>query len=228
MHAFLCFNCLINKSSTATRENSLKEKIKQQKLQRVPFVITYNLILPSIPKLLKNLHTILEASEKCTEVFKNVPLVSYRRGRNLNDMLCSKRMPPQKDTNKEKPNPSDHSKKKDYSQLKPSQCPECGLVLKNEKGLKFNHTSKHRRKQNATTSPGFWPCNSDTRYETCKTGLFQSTITNSENDKTHQIKQPLTCKSKNICYLINCKHFNQQYTGETKRKFHLRLNSHTV
>ena len=43
----------------------------------------------------------------------------------------------------------------------------------------------------------------------------------------HQIKQSLTCKSKSICYLINCKHCNQQYTGETKREFHLRLNSHT-
>ena len=45
--------------------------------------------------------------------------------------------------------------------------------------------------------------------------------------KKHQIKQSLTCKSKNICYLINCKHCNQEYTGETKREFHLRLNSHT-
>ena len=48
-----------------------------------------------------------------------------------------------------------------------------------------------------------------------------------KNGKKHQIKQSLTCKSKNICYLINCKHCNQQYTGETKREFHLRLNSHT-
>ena len=58
-------------------------------------------------------------------------------------------------------------------------------------------------------------------------GLFHSTITISKNGKKHQIKQSLTCKSKNICYLINCKHCNQQYTGETKREFHLRLNSHT-
>ena len=45
--------------------------------------------------------------------------------------------------------------------------------------------------------------------------------------KKHKIQQSLNCKSKNICYLINCKHCNQQYTGETKREFHLRLNSHT-
>ena len=78
-------------------------------------------------------------------------------------MLCSKRMPPQINANKENPNPNDHNKKEDESQLKRNQCPECGLVLKNEKGLKIHGTSKHRRKQNATTSPGFWPCNSDTQ-----------------------------------------------------------------
>ena len=128
-----CINNAINKASTVTGEDSLKEKIKQLKLQRVPFVITYDLILPSILKLLEKSHTILEASEKCNEVFKNVPLVSYRRGRNLSDMLCSKRMPPQIIANKENPNPNDYSKKEDESQLKPNQCPEYGLVLKTKK-----------------------------------------------------------------------------------------------
>ena len=142
-------------------------------------------------------------------------------------MLCSKRMPPQINANKQNQNPNDHNIKEDESQLKPNQCPDCGLVLKKEKGLKIHRTSKHRQKQNTTTAPGFWPCNSDTRCETCKKGLFQSTIISSKNGKKHQIKQPLTCKSKNICHLINCKHCNQQCTGETKREFHLRLNSHT-
>ena len=117
-------NNAINKASTVTREDSLKEKIKQQKLQRIPFVITYNPTLPSILKVLEKSHTVIEASEKCTEVFKNVPLVRYRRGRNLTDMLCSKRIPPQINANKENPNPNDHNKKEDESQPKLSQCPE--------------------------------------------------------------------------------------------------------
>ena len=77
------------------------------------------------------------------------------------------------------------------------------------------------------TSPGFWPCNSDTRCETCKKGLFGSSVTTAKNGTIHQIRQPLTCKSKNTCYLINCKHCNQQYTGESKLEFHLGLNNHT-
>ena len=155
------------------------------------------------------------------------PIFSLKsRGRNLIDMLCSKRMPPQTNANKENPNPNDHNKKEDEPQIKPNQRPECGLDLKNEKGLKIHRTSKHRRKQNATTSAGFWPCNSDKRCETCKKGLFHLTITSSKNGEKHPIKQSLTCNKKNICYLINCKLCNLQYTGETKREFHLRLNSH--
>ena len=87
-------------------------------------------------------------------------------------MLCSKRMPPQKGANKENPNPNNHNKKKDESQLKLNQCPECGLLLKNGKGLKIHHTSKHRRKQNASTSPVFWPCNSDTQCDHAKKDSF--------------------------------------------------------
>ena len=177
-----CINDAINKASTITREDSLKEKIKQKSFKE------FHSSSPTTQytkhsQTTKETHTILKASEKCTEVFKYVPLVSYRRGRNLSDMLCSKRMPPQTNANKENPNRNDHNKKEDEPQLKPNQCPECGLAFRNEKGLKIHRTSKHRRKQNDTTFPGFWPCNSDTRCETCKKGLFHSTITSSKNGK---------------------------------------------
>ena len=94
-----CINDATNKASQVPRREAIMEKLEQNKLDRVPFVITYNLLLPNIPKLLQESQTILNASEKCSEVFENTPLVRYRRGRNLNDMLCSKRIPQQKDTN---------------------------------------------------------------------------------------------------------------------------------
>ena len=144
-------------------------------------------------------------------------------------MLSSKRIPSQKSTNQEKKDPQEHDNTP--TQPKSNQCPECGIILKNEKSLKIHRSSKHQRKQNATTSPGFWPCNSDTRCDTrCDTykkGLFCSSVTSVKNGTIHQIRQPLTCKSKNTCYLINCNRCNQQYTGETKLEFHLRLNNHT-
>ena len=68
---------------------------------------------------------------------------------------------------------------------------------------------------------------SDTRCSTCKQGLFTTSITSSSNGKTLNIKQPVTCKTKNVCYLINCRKCSQQYIGETKLQFHVRMNNHT-
>ena len=76
-----CINDAINKASKVPREASLKENHDQQKLDRVPFVNTYNSLLPNLPKLLKDSQIILDASEKCKTVFQTLPFVSYRRGR---------------------------------------------------------------------------------------------------------------------------------------------------
>ena len=44
--------------------------------------------------------------------------------------------------------------------------------------------------------------------------------------KKHQIKQPVTCKTENVCYLINCAKCCDQYIGVTKLQFHERMNDH--
>ena len=169
-----CINDAINKASKVPREASLKENHDRQTLDRVPLVITYNLppppLLLNLPKLPKDSQIILDASEKCKTVFQTLPLVSCRRGRNLNNMLFSKRIPSQKNTNQEKKDPQDHYNTP--TQPKSNQCPECGIILKNEKGLKIHGSSKHQKKNNTTTSPGFWPCNSDTRCNKCKRDFF--------------------------------------------------------
>ena len=123
-------------------------------------------MLPNIPEILHDAHPILHASKRCTEVFKNVPLVSYRRARNVSDILCSKRLASPKS-----PNPTSCQTCQNNNDNPPpntNQCTECDLNLKNSKGLKIHQFSKHLRKQNKPTSPGFWPCHSDTRYNTCK------------------------------------------------------------
>ena len=116
------------------REEALADKTKSKSLQRVPFVVTYNPIFPSIPKILHEAHPILHASERCTEIFKNVPLVSYRRAQNLSDILCSKRLASPKSHN---PIPSQTCQNNTNNPPpNTNQCPECGLKLKNSKGLK--------------------------------------------------------------------------------------------
>ena len=172
----------IKKASLVTREEALADKTTPKSLQRVPFVITYNPMLPNIPKIPYDARSILHASERCTKVFKNVPLVSYRRARNLSDMLCSKRIAPPESSNS---NPAPvHQTNSGNPPANTNQCPECGLKLKNQKGLKIHQSSKHQRKQNVPTSSGFWPCLSDTRCGTCRQGLFPP-----------QLPAPATAKS---------------------------------
>ena len=67
----------------------------------MPFVVTHNPKLPSLPKILKESQSILHSLDRCATVFTEVPLVSYRRSRNLSDMLCSRCLAPNPTT---KPN----------------------------------------------------------------------------------------------------------------------------
>ena len=57
-------------------------------------------------------------------------------------MLCSKRIPQQKDTNQRNKYSRDvNNKSEQESQPKTNQCPECGILLRNEKGLKIHRSS---------------------------------------------------------------------------------------
>ena len=70
-----CTHDAIKKVSLVTREEALADKTKPKSLQRVPFVVTYSPMLPNIPKILHETHPILHASERCTEIFKNVKII---------------------------------------------------------------------------------------------------------------------------------------------------------
>ena len=86
-----CIRDAITKASSISREDALVDKTNDNQLTRVPFVVTYNPKLPSLLNILKESQSILHSSEHCSTVFPEVPLVSYRRSRNLSDMLCSKK-----------------------------------------------------------------------------------------------------------------------------------------
>ena len=172
-------------------------------------MVTYNPKLPSLTKILKESQSTLHASERCATVFREVPLVSYRRSRSLSDMLCSRRLAPNPTT---KPNRDTDSSSSNHHQSNKStdpnkdnksdesnngnKCPECGRKFKNPKGLQTHQSSKHNRKQNTPTSAGFWPCRSDKRCDICKQVKFCTSVSGTKNQKKHQIKQPVTCKLK--------------------------------
>ena len=193
-----CIRDAINKASSISREDALVDKTNDNQLTRVPFVVTYNPELPSLPKILKESQPILHASERCATVFSEVPLVSYRRSRNLSDMLCSRRLTPNRTTkpngdtdssssynNRSNKSTDPNKDNKSDESNSGNECPECGRKFKNSKGLQIHQSSKHNRKQITPTSAGLWPCRSDKRCDICKHGKF---VSSTKNQKKHQIK----------------------------------------
>ena len=54
---------------------------------RVPFITTYNPTLANIHKVLRQKQPILKSTERMHEIFKETPVVAYRRSPNLRDLL---------------------------------------------------------------------------------------------------------------------------------------------
>ena len=107
-------------------------------MNRIPFVVTYNPMLPNLHKIFKDLQHFLSSSERCGDAFPNTPHISYRRARNLSDMLCSKRLPPSTNQCSISTTPENDTSPSDNT------CPDCGLQCKNPKGLKIHRSSKHK------------------------------------------------------------------------------------
>ena len=65
------------------REKLLEDRTKNDKSTRVPLVLTYSKLLPDIRNILRKHQTTLHQSDRMREIFKEPPLLAYRRDRNL-------------------------------------------------------------------------------------------------------------------------------------------------
>ena len=61
---------------------------RQDSLNRLPFVVKYNPLLPHISNILLKRFNILLSSNCCSEVFWEPPIVAYRRTSNLRNILA--------------------------------------------------------------------------------------------------------------------------------------------
>lgn len=70
------------------RKDVLKYKSrKEDKKKRVPLVLTFSKQLPDVHKIVKKHMNILHNSEEMKTVFKDPPIVAYKRDQNLGDVL---------------------------------------------------------------------------------------------------------------------------------------------
>ncbi|MES9884726.1 MAG: GIY-YIG nuclease family protein [Sedimenticola sp.] len=75
------------KVNRVSREEALKKTKKKEAKNRVPLVLTYSSHLPDIHHIIHNRTHLLHKSKRMADVFKEPPLVAYRRGQNLGDVL---------------------------------------------------------------------------------------------------------------------------------------------
>ena len=181
----------IRKASGITRAEALTPSHQQQNQDRVIFSTTYNPMLPNIKERLHALEPILQASERCREVFQQPPIIAYRRNRSLNDIIVSRRLPPDTQVASQVHRIIDKTS---------NICEICGRSFKSGKG-KMGHIALTHNKKKANDQqekkPGFHKCN-DKRCNLCNhnsKATFGSTINITATGQVFDIKQFMTCKS---------------------------------
>ena len=208
----------IRKASQMKREDLLAPKENSPTDERMIFSTTYNPMVPDLREKIHNLQHILHSTEKCKKLFPKPPLVAYRRNRSLNDLLVSRRLPP--DTEIYPPSSTIVTTIDKNSEV----CEECGLTFSSGRGKTIHYTKMHS-KTTTQTSVGFSPCG-DKRCNTCTLGTFGTSIPITSTGSTFTIKHHLTCKSSNVIYCVTCKKCRDQYIGETDQELHCRQRGH--
>lgn len=77
----------LRKVDKIDRSSALKRSKRKKNTDRVPLVMTYSSHLPDIGYISKSRLNLLHRSERLKTIFKDPPLVAYRRGSNLGDIL---------------------------------------------------------------------------------------------------------------------------------------------
>ena len=207
----------IRKAAALTREETLRETVTKPQDDRVIFSTTYNPMVPNLNHKLRELHPVLHSSERCKKVFPNPPILAYRRNRNLNDFLVSRRLP--NNTNIVPP------LNEPVVDRNSATCEECGREFATPRRKLIHFTQMHRNRSSTPTPIGFSKCG-DKRCNTCKQGTFGDTIHVTQTGRDFIIRQRMTCKSANVVYCLTCQKCRAQYIGETEQEIHLRQAGH--
>ena len=79
----------INKANERNREELLQYKPKES-LNKIPYVITYNTQLPNLKEAIDKHWNILNINTQMQNIFKDKPIIAFRRNKNLRDILGQK------------------------------------------------------------------------------------------------------------------------------------------
>ena len=71
----------------ADRKTALQQRNKSARKKLLPFVTQYHPALPSLKKILMGKWHLIQNQQWLREIFKERPLISYRKGKSLTDLL---------------------------------------------------------------------------------------------------------------------------------------------
>ncbi|XP_019616014.1 PREDICTED: uncharacterized protein LOC109463602 [Branchiostoma belcheri] len=173
---------LLDEAAQRALRRPRKELLGPKKTQPTPqdrpvLVTTYNPHLPPINNILRKYWNILQLSPRTRDIFKDPPLIAYRRNKNLRDSLVRARIP------KENKN----------------------FITKN-------------------IPSGSYPCGR--KCLTCTYVRKSKDFHSHRTSRRYNIRAHITCRTKNIIYMIQCKKCGMQYVGETGQTLANRLNGH--
>ena len=77
----------LRKVDKVKRDTILTSRKNRDVQQRVPLALTYSRYLPNITAILKSKRHLLHRSERMASIFPSDPMVAYKRGKNLEDIL---------------------------------------------------------------------------------------------------------------------------------------------
>ena len=218
----------ISKARQVSREQALRTDIEKKGNDRVPLVVTYNPALADLRRIIKVHQPILHTSQRCTDVFSQPPIIAYRKGRNLTQILTSKRLTPLNSAESELANNRLSQLPINTPNPTETECVICHRTFNSNKNLKIHFTHRHKQRPvDSNTQPGFWPCNNDSRCACCKTyGFFTQNIVSTTTGERVSIRENTTCQTSNVVYLVTCEKCKEQYVGETGNCIRLRANQH--
>ena len=71
----------------ADRKTALQQRNKSARKKLLPFVTQYHPALPSLKKILMGKWHLIKNQQRLREIFKEPPLISYRKGKSLKELL---------------------------------------------------------------------------------------------------------------------------------------------
>ena len=84
---------VIEETRKINRNDTLRYKNKDKPNTRTPLVVTYHPDLPPLAQIVNKHFSILQTNDKLKQVFPEPPLISYRRPKNLRDLIVRAKLP---------------------------------------------------------------------------------------------------------------------------------------